>query len=91
MLFELKIIDFSCRCTRSIFMGIPIYIDGSKIEVQKANRETVDDALKKIINLLEVSGGNMRIISDDMHHLKIETLATLETMAFLQENCFGSA
>ncbi len=89
--YELMIIDFATRCARSICMGIPIFIDEQRIIVLSVSKKSVDNALRKVTNLLAVSGGNMRIARDDKQGLKIETIPNIEDDDFAEGMFFANA
>ena len=89
--YNVKIVDFSARCARSICMGIPIFIDNQRIIVLSISRKSVDNALRKVINLLAVSGGNMRIAKDDKKELKIEIIPNTEIDDFAEGMFFANA
>lgn len=88
---EIKIMDFSARCVRSIFMGIPIFIDGDKAIVLSISKKSVDTALRKITNLLLVSEGNMIVVEDSRQRLEIKMVSYLETDDFADDVIFANA
>ncbi|HBI51040.1 MAG: hypothetical protein US57_C0024G0006 [Candidatus Moranbacteria bacterium GW2011_GWC2_37_73] len=90
-IYDLKIMDFSARCARSICMGIPIFIKDQRIVVLSVSKKSVDDALRRVINLLIVSGGNMRIAKDDKDGLKIEIIPNVESDDFAEGMIFANA
>ncbi|MDD5396914.1 MAG: hypothetical protein PHW24_02530 [Candidatus Moranbacteria bacterium] len=72
--YEVKVMDFSARCVRSICMGIPVFIDGQKVVATTISKKSIDAVLHKVINLLAVSNGNMIFAEDSNKELRIEII-----------------
>ncbi|KKQ53292.1 MAG: hypothetical protein US70_C0004G0009 [Parcubacteria group bacterium GW2011_GWD2_38_11] len=89
--YDMKIIDFATRCARSICMRIPIFIDNQQIIVLNISKKSVDNALRRVTNLLAVSGGNMRIAKDDKQGLKIEIVPNVGGDDFAEGMVFANA
>lgn len=88
---EVKIMDFSARCARSICMKIPIFVDGKRTIVLSISKKSVDNALHKIINLLLVSDGNMIVVEDSSQRLAIDMVLGDESDDFADGTFFANA
>lgn len=88
---EVKIMDFSARCARSICLGVPVFLDGQKIVVLSFSRKSVENALRRLVNLLEVSDGNMKIARDDKQGLRIEMIPNAMSDDFAEGMVFANA
>jgi hypothetical protein len=92
MIGELKIIDYTCRCARAIFLKkTKIYVDEKLVSVDRKNKRLVNDTLKMIINLLEVSSGELKIETDTLFELRFKTQPNLETLDFMDQFTFANA
>jgi hypothetical protein len=70
-IYEIKIMDFSYRCARSIMMNIPIYFDGSRMNA-KPPGSSIEGVLRTITNYMKVSERNLLIAIDNRTELRIE-------------------
>ena len=86
-----KIIDFSARCARSIFMKVPIFVDNKRIIVLSISKKSVENALRKVVNLLMVLDGGMIIVKDDIDSLRIESLPSTVRDDFANIAVFANA
>lgn len=89
---ELKIIDYACRSARAIFLKkTKIYIDEILVSVNREDKMLFNETIRMIINLLEVSSGELKIEKDTIFELRFRTSPNLETLDFLEQYTFARA
>jgi hypothetical protein len=91
MIYELKIIDYACRSARAIVLRTKIYIDERLISVERKNKRQVDETLRMITNILEVTSGDLKIETDNILELRFRTSPNLETFDFMDQFTFATA